>query len=221
MLMFQFLKIQRTDFPHMEPYWVLYISTPSELMDFLKLKESVITCGFIDVKENARIESDDYSKRSGGSSFDMLGSLIVRQIRNSSKKFNNIVEEFEYLGDMFTLPIIKAFNQFGEILVNETFGFCVPQGIRYKILDIDKSEFVPITKSNDYDMTMTFPYKTEKQDAIDVKYVQWSHGIHWYVKIGNDDVVWNGEQKWDTKEDAMRIAKLYAQKHQIKIRNNQ
>lgn len=203
----------------MEPYWVLHISTHSEFMDFLKVRESMFAHSFLDVKENASLDSDDYSKRSDGGHFDALGSIITRELRNSPKRLNNIVEELEYLGERLTLPIIKVFNQFGEIFVNERFGFCIPQGMHYEVLETRQSEILPVTDPSTYNHpTMTFPHKRSNQDIVEVRYIQWvGGGSHWYVKIGNEDVVWEGEQKWDTREEAERVANLYIQKHQLKI----
>lgn len=46
-------------------------------------------------------------------------------------------------------------------------------------------------------------------DTNDIRIIQWPNGKHYYAKIGNLDVVWNGEQKWDTYEDAMQAALTY------------
>lgn len=36
------------------------------------------------------------------------------------------------------------------------------------------------------------------------RYIKWPGGTHWYCKVGPEDVVVDGEQKWDTKRAAQR-----------------
>ena len=44
----------------------------------------------------------------------------------------------------------------------------------------------------------------------DARYIQWSGGTHWYVKIGVHDVVdKHGNQKWNTKSEAEEATKWY------------
>ena len=54
---------------------------------------------------------------------------------------------------------------------------------------------------------LKYPYKF---DFDQVRYIQWPNGRHWYAKIGNIDIVdkW-GNQKWNDKYHAMRIAKYF------------
>lgn len=48
----------------------------------------------------------------------------------------------------------------------------------------------------------------------DAKYIQWTGGLHWYVKINKEDVVdENGNQKWNTKKEAEEAAKWYIEKY--------
>lgn len=43
----------------------------------------------------------------------------------------------------------------------------------------------------------------------EVRIIQWPGGEHFYAKIGNQDVVVNGKQKWDTREEAEAAAKKF------------
>ena len=58
-----------------------------------------------------------------------------------------------------------------------------------------------------------FQYEEGEQRSIslidDVKFIMWNGGKHWYAKIGKLDVVVNGIQKWNTKEEATKAAKQY------------
>lgn len=56
----------------------------------------------------------------------------------------------------------------------------------------------------DTHMVDKFVLPTEK-----VRIIQWPGGEHFYAKIGNQDVVVNGKQKWDTREEAEEAAKKF------------
>lgn len=42
-----------------------------------------------------------------------------------------------------------------------------------------------------------------------VRFLQWSGGKHWYAKIGNTDIVVEGEQKWNSKVEAQKAASKF------------
>lgn len=56
--------------------------------------------------------------------------------------------------------------------------------------------------------TLIFP-NMDRPTIDDVKFIMWDGGKHWYAKIGKLDVVVNGIQKWNTKEEATKAAKQY------------
>ena len=44
----------------------------------------------------------------------------------------------------------------------------------------------------------------------DVEFIQWPGGTHWYAKIRREDIVDAcGNQKWNTRMEAMQAAKWY------------
>lgn len=43
----------------------------------------------------------------------------------------------------------------------------------------------------------------------DIKIMRWPNGYHWYAKIGQIDVVIDGEQKWNAKWEAQEKAEQY------------
>lgn len=59
-----------------------------------------------------------------------------------------------------------------------------------------------------YKDDLNFP-DMERPSIEDVRFIVWDGGKHWYAKIYNFDVVVNGEQKWNTKEEAINAAKSY------------
>lgn len=53
-------------------------------------------------------------------------------------------------------------------------------------------------------------YPVSEFDPDRVRYIQWEGGKHWYAKIDKYDVVdQNGNQKWDTKEEAEKAVRRY------------
>lgn len=41
------------------------------------------------------------------------------------------------------------------------------------------------------------------------RFIQWTGGEHWYAKIGDEDIVVDGNQKWNTKAEAEKAAAKY------------
>jgi len=61
--------------------------------------------------------------------------------------------------------------------------------------------------------TLTFPDE-EKPSASDIRVLVWPGGVHYYAKIGSLDVVdKDGNQKWNTKEEALEAANWYIQEN--------
>jgi len=52
---------------------------------------------------------------------------------------------------------------------------------------------------------LIFPITSEK----DIRILKWNNGIHYYAKIGNQDVIWNRKQKWNSHEEAYACANFY------------
>lgn len=59
-----------------------------------------------------------------------------------------------------------------------------------------------------YKDSIVFP-DIDRPTIEDVNFMQWDGGKHWYAKIGKIDVVVNGEQKWNTKDEAIKAAKKF------------
>ncbi len=50
----------------------------------------------------------------------------------------------------------------------------------------------------------------ETKDIKDFRITKWTYGKHYYVKYKGVDVVINGVQKWNSYEEALRNAEIYA-----------
>jgi hypothetical protein len=68
-------------------------------------------------------------------------------------------------------------------------------------------------------ISATFNYPVTRKVTInDVRYISWDNGIHVYAKVGNHDIVdKNGNQKWNTKEEAQNAAQTFLQYNEIYI----
>lgn len=56
--------------------------------------------------------------------------------------------------------------------------------------------------------SIVFP-DIDRPSIEDVKFMVWDGGKHWYAKIGKMDVVVDGQQKWNTKNDAIEASKKF------------
>ena len=85
----------------------------------------------------------------------------------------------------------------GDIFLTEgltQFGFVNSVHEIVETVDLDKLEY-PVDK---------------KLTIDDFRFIQWFGGKHWYVKLGNMDIVDEfGNQKWNTREEAEEIVQKY------------
>ena len=60
-----------------------------------------------------------------------------------------------------------------------------------------------ITEIVDEVYSDTLEYPIRKYKIEDVRYIKWVGGVHWYAKVGGTDIVdKQGNQKWNTREEA-------------------
>lgn len=114
------------------------------------------------------------------------GNIVTDMIQVENMAYNNRISDFENGRKIFLtddMRVVTLDKRFYEI--KET---------------VEKDE-------------LTFPNE-DKPSLDDVRYLQWDGGEHWYAKIGKLDVVdFEGNQKWDSKEDAQKAAKWYVEKY--------
>lgn len=46
----------------------------------------------------------------------------------------------------------------------------------------------------------------------EIRFLRWPNGKHWYLKIGDIDIKVNGENKWNSKEQAEKALKTFLEK---------
>ena len=95
------------------------------------------------------------------------------------------------ISDTYITPILKMGLSNKMWLINHNWGMMPADDI--KILEYcERDKFI-------------FPIQGEK----DIRIIKWDGGKHFYAKIGNEDVVIDNEQKWNTKERAREMALQY------------
>jgi len=87
---------------------------------------------------------------------------------------------------------IKTLLRYGVILLHES-GTYMTLPTDYDIIDDILSE------------KMIYPGKENPE----IRLLQWCENGHYYAKYGKLDVVIDGNQKWDTKVEAMKNAELF------------
>ncbi len=62
------------------------------------------------------------------------------------------------------------------------------------------------------DTREVFAYQLPSQK---IRIIRWPHGTHYYAKIGDQDVVVDGVQKWDTWDEALTAANRFIQEGRL------
>jgi len=142
----------------------------------------------------------------------------------SSKEFHYLVSDKSHRKNHFTtkygiLLLKESERQFAlgnKVGLHSLVGFLSDMLMKDKIEQLNKGVILYINKVGGYSAgckkweevdfllkdDFVFPDYAEK----DIKVFQWNMGIHWYGKIGDVDVVVDGEQKWKTYEQAKNNA---------------
>lgn len=136
---------------------------------------------------------------------DMITMFNLKNLENNHWLFNATLLENEVLNNR-----IKDFEKGKDIYLADGVVQFSPSWDMYEI--VEEKEMNELI------------YPREAQYHLDeVRYMQWdvpgvSKGVHWYAKVGNFDIVdEKGNQKWDTKEEAMAAAEWFCQELNYKI----
>ena len=107
--------------------------------------------------------------------------------------------------------LVKANNMVIDVYANRIKSFNDGHVYMYSS---DGLISVPFIKSmhtiieEQYKDIIEFP-KINRPSYSDIRIIQWPGGRHFYAKIGNEDVVVNGMQKWNSSYEARLAAKSY------------
>lgn len=119
-------------------------------------------------------------------------TILQVEMLKTGKKQMSMPECINLLEQRMTEPFLKYFYEYGKVLVNPAAGFMLHDGSYEVLKTIVKDDFI-------------FPKNKEEE----VRIIHWQDGSHYYAKIGKEDVVWDGEQKWGTRQAAEAAAEKY------------
>lgn len=204
---FKFIRVRRDDFNDKPISWMLCIDTELALLSYLAVKGQSIGQTYFTAKRKASPRGD---KPPIGHFTPWEWATIIAlenyDVENPDKR-KSILDDVAVITDTFTQPFIKIFSERGTLHVNSVGGFYAAESTAHTVLDtIEKDVFeFPIE-----DKTSKGMYS----DGIAIS--QWFGGTHYYAKIGDMDVVWEGEQKWDTYDEAAKAARAFFESLKVK-----
>ena len=164
------------------PVWYVLIESYQDLMDWYS-QQTLIKQGASDIIE--RIRYGLHASTPIGRLFE-IGRLEGKEYRGDVFGFA------DFLTDTIFRQKVDALDKHGKILINSNGGYCQLIKDHHEITKIKEKEF------------LDFP-----DQELNIRFIQWKEGSHWYVKIGNIDVVVDGNQKWNTKAEAEQALERY------------
>lgn len=126
---------------------------------------------------------------------------------------NNFARAVEILSSSNNISIIEASLQIENDILQHRINLYLKGEIQYLSMGLSCLLLSTTTKiiEDKFKDEMIYPSE-ENLNIEDVRYLQWDGGKHWYAKIGYEDIVdKNGNQKWDTKQEAEEASKWYIQ----------
>jgi len=203
---FKFIRVRRDDFKEKPIMWMLSIETEEHLLEYLTIKNRSVAQAYYSAKKKNDTNVGHYTPQE----FAVIVALerydYETQTLNSAPR-KGFIEDLMIVSDTFSKPFIQLFGKEGTLHVNAVGGFYPAGHVAHTILDtIEKDEF-------------KFPIDTDQSKKLmgeGIQVRQWYNGAHFYAKIGDMDVVWKGEQKWDTYDEASKAASAFYESLKVK-----
>jgi len=175
----------------MEYGWMLKVSSSEALMDYVTTDTSMRSA-FQDARQ-----SKDFNSKGGHCGTD-LGQTLVSLCKVTG---DSLVGTMGTLAQYAMHAKLKVLQRVGCLYINEVGGFFpTMEGVE----ELKKATY----KGNPH---KGFWAIKDNEDIVTSKarYMQWTNGSHWYAKIGNADVIVDGDQKWDSKKEAQKAVKKF------------
>lgn len=170
--------------------WMLEVSDVGVLMEYYLQKTlGPFRVVFADVKS---IFTDN-KKWCGPGHPRTRGAEVVMILSELKKK--SVADCIGLLVQATIKGQIECIESCGSILINRNGGY-FPGG---------RDELMGAIETD------SLMWPLDSVEARKVRYLKWPGGSHWYVKIGNEDLVVDGEQKWDTRELAEQAVRTYVE----------
>lgn len=181
--MYTFVKPQDPRCPSIEYQWMLLIEDIPQLVDFVIGRARRTGFDVLSVLEEWK-GGTHATGRFAAFGCEGMRDLIVRKLKEKHGRNPGVVEVTSFFENIDFAPKAACITEGDSILVNENGGFFPARGMR--LLETIEQE------------SLRWP------DINKVRIYKWPCGRHWYAKVGEFDVVVDGEGKWNTKEAAER-----------------
>lgn len=200
--MFKFIYVRYKLHPelnHICEGWFLLLDTIESFNEFLDKRANSLVHSYFNLKANAsRTKPFIYKNGNHICNHDESTISNFLWLDNTRK---TVMDDCKCL-DKLLSGYQTIFLNYGHVIINSVNG-CRAMNNSFKILE---------EKSSD---KLVFPTTSEK----DIKITKWPNGIHYYAKIGNQDVVdENGNVKWLTEKQAKKEAVKFLKEKLIKCK---
>ena len=163
--------------------WMLRIDDPMQVLEYHQSVDPSKASRIVDQIRKVKIEKVKHFA-------DELSFVIAKL---SEIKGTSVVMTLANFNTLVTAQQMESIRRCGAIYVNRNGGYFPCKG------DIEECEV-------EQSKVLSFP---TVRDEDDIRIIKWPQGKHWYAKIGDTDVVVDGEQKWNTKAAAKAAAKKF------------
>jgi hypothetical protein len=182
-----FEKVQLAGF-NGQPEWVLKISSLSQLFDYYKKTRPTLIREAID---NLMDTTGRHAQRDHFTNTLTWATAALSSMKAEGKDHGpSFIESLNELLIRVDKNQIRALTEGQTLYLRDIGSYSTDDGTMYRVLDSYSSD------------ELKFP-------ASQVRVIQWPGGKHWYAKVGDADVVVDGEQKWETKRQAEAMAKTF------------
>lgn len=176
-----FRKIRLKKFPHMMHEWVLVIANGWQLMDYME----------------KTTETRVHAAMTSG------GEVLAGRAHHTNA--------LAFISETRAKCRETSFAHAMASILDEVYEN------RIKLLERGMVIYIKSSGGYSYDTTGQEMYDILEEKTLDelhfpqeeVRYIKWPNGSHFYAKIGDVDIEWEGKQKWDTQEQAEEAVKFW------------
>ncbi len=173
--------------------WYLVCDNITAFTAVMEWKASLLAYGWMDIGMETEVDANNHRWGHPQTSYgNAIQILLEVEMERTGRETMPLLECINFLTNKMNSAFIKLYNLDGSVLVNSAGGCMMDDDTFETLQTIHKDKFV-------------FP---KEQDAK-IRIIKWPNGSHYYAKIGNEDVVVDGEQSWNTRKAAQAAAEQY------------
>jgi hypothetical protein len=197
-MIFKFVRIKVNYLGPDEPsFWVLWIDSEECLKEYLAGRTTYITEQYLLTKE-ASHERGTTSGHFANGMQDLIAITFETCPPNKS-----VIEDIAYL-EVFTKSYVNIYVEHGRVLIANTQAVMPLRDDMFEIIE------------EKYKEGAGFPdmFHLTKSEAIKkCKISKWPEGKHFYISLDGIEVIWKGQNKWNTEKAATEAMKAYCEKN--------